>query len=262
MNTNLLRVWFRIAAGGAWMVAVTCSVAEESPARAGQDDAGDLRAMKAESKRLVSRHEVVWTEPPKKVGPWGERLTGRTQPGGDPGTTSVTDGPVLGNGNIGAVISGPPEAQRYWLGKNDFWRLKSHDGSGYTTSFGHLELALPDLKGASYEVRQSLYEAVTRTTLTQGDARVTLRSYVAAGHPFLMVDMEATGATLRGQIRLRPVAMADVFIAPSPQGAAEVATGEEAARCGPCASLRRMSRSPRPWPSPPGCMAGTEARLS
>jgi len=56
----------------------------------------------------------------QKVGPWGEGLTGRTQPGGDPGTTSVTDGPVMGNGNIGAVISGPPEAQCYCLARTIF----------------------------------------------------------------------------------------------------------------------------------------------
>ena len=33
----------------------------------------------------------------------------------------MPDGPLLGNGDVGVVLAGPPEAQVFYIGKNDFW---------------------------------------------------------------------------------------------------------------------------------------------
>mgnify|MGYP000235156294 CR=1 FL=1 len=47
----------------------------------------------------------------------------------------VVDGPIIGNGDVGVVLSGLPQKQRLWISKVDFWKqsmegpliLASHD---------------------------------------------------------------------------------------------------------------------------------------
>jgi hypothetical protein len=69
--------------------------------------ASSERQMQSEAERIVSQYQGVFTNPP----------TGTPSRGG-------CDGPLLGNGNLGAAISGNPEAQRFWIGKNNVWRLR------------------------------------------------------------------------------------------------------------------------------------------
>ena len=57
---------------------------------------------------IVAKQTVVMIHPPQHV-PYG----------------TVVDGPILGNGDLGVAIGGPPEDQRFYFGKNDFW---SHRG--------------------------------------------------------------------------------------------------------------------------------------
>ncbi len=54
---------------------------------------------------VVSRHKGVFTSPPTRVP-----------------SKKVTDGILLGNGDMGVVISGDPSEQRFWLSMNDFWK--------------------------------------------------------------------------------------------------------------------------------------------
>ena len=52
---------------------------------------------------IVSRHAAQFDKPPQHVP-----------------THGMVDGPLLGNGDLGVVVAGPPEAQQFHLGKNDF----------------------------------------------------------------------------------------------------------------------------------------------
>jgi len=147
----------------------------------------------AETKRIVSQHKTVFSKPPART----------------PSRTAV-DGPLLGNGNLAATISGSPEAQRFWLCKNDFWRFKSHDGKGYVTGVGYIDISIPGLKGAKYHLEQNLYDAKTRAVFSKDNATVTIHSYVAAEHPLLIVEIESTadsskGETLSGEIVMTPL---------------------------------------------------------
>jgi alpha-L-fucosidase 2 len=96
--------------------------------------------MQNESGRVVSQYKAMFKVPPE-------------------GTPSkfAADGPLLGN--VAATISGPPEAQRFWLSKNDFWRFKSHDSKGYVTGAGYMDVNIPGLKGAGHHLEQNLYRA-------------------------------------------------------------------------------------------------------
>ena len=55
--------------------------------------------------KSVPEHIAIFTSPPSRVP-----------------TRGMPDGPLLGNGDVGVVLAGPPEAQTFYLGKwRDFW---------------------------------------------------------------------------------------------------------------------------------------------
>jgi len=141
-----------------------------------------------EAKRIVSQYKTVFSEPPAKIP-----------------TTAAVYAPLLGNGNLAVAISGPSEEQRFWLSKNDFWRFKSHDGLGYVTCVGYMDIIIPALKRAKYHLEQNLYDAKTRAVFSKDNAAVTMLSYVAAAHPLFIIELESTGETLSGEIVITPM---------------------------------------------------------
>ena len=141
--------------------------------------------LQAEAERIVSRYKAVFDAPP----------------GGVPSRDSA-HGPLLGNGDVGAVISGKPEAQRYWLSKNNFLKLKDGHRAGGPRPFGGLEINIPALADATYRVEQELFPAITVSRFTKGSNSVTMRSYVAATEAVLLVELSAQGAPVEVQTRL------------------------------------------------------------
>ena len=145
----------------------------------------DEKRMQAEAERIVSQYKTVMEQPPRRV----------------PSRDTV-DGPLLGNGDLGAVISGPPEAQRYWISKNNFWRLKDGHRQGGPRLFGGLEINIPALTGATYRIEQELFPAVAVSRFTRGDISVTMRSRVAATDDFLLIELAVTGAPVEVETKL------------------------------------------------------------
>jgi len=141
--------------------------------------------MEAETRRIVSRHKAVFTSPPRRI----------------PGSEQV-DAPLLGNGDMGVAIGGPPESQRLWLAKNDFWRLKSEYSTSGPRVFGGIDVGIAALKGASYRVEQSLYEAVTDSTFITGGVTVKMRTWVAATKNVLVVQLTAEGGAVDAAVNL------------------------------------------------------------
>jgi|GEM_PF-259609 len=142
----------------------------------------------AESERIVGKYQAVFDAPP-----------------GDDTTTTSVQGPLLGNGDLGATITGQPEAQRFWLCKNDFWRLKSHALEGYFTCAGHLDILIPELRGATYHVEQCLHDATTCAVFAKDKLSVTMRAYVAASHGLLIVELQAQGGAAAVKLQLTPL---------------------------------------------------------
>ena len=58
----------------------------------------------------------------------------------------MPDGPLLGNGDVGIVLAGPPEAQAFYIGKNDFWTRTPGDAK--VIAVGQVHLIIPALQGA------------------------------------------------------------------------------------------------------------------
>jgi alpha-L-fucosidase 2 len=135
----------------------------------------------------VSKIKAVWDAPPKRT----------------PANHSV-DGPLLGNGDMGVCLGGPPEKLRFYLSKNDFWRLKSKAEQSGPRVFGYLDVVNESLKGASYHVEQSVFDGKTVTTLVKGDLTLRLTSWVAATDNLLVIELSTSVGNADMQIQFFP----------------------------------------------------------
>jgi len=126
--------------------------------------------------RLVARHRGVFTAPPRGVP-----------------TNKVVDGPVLGNGDVGVALAGPPQRQLWCIGKNDFWSYSRRR----VITVGGLTVRVPALAGASYRQEQDLLTAEVRGAFAAGDVTLATRSWVAATENLLVTELACTGGPIR-----------------------------------------------------------------
>ena len=140
----------------------------------------------SEGASIVANQQTVFTAPPVPCagGIWSHAVAA----------------PLLGNGDLGVCITGRPEAQTFWVTKNDFWWLKN--GSSVPLNFGTLRITAPALADAGYAARQTLADATTIATFAGKESTVTQTSFVAATANLLIVTLACTG---------KPVEMEAVF---------------------------------------------------
>jgi alpha-L-fucosidase 2 len=117
-------------------------------------------------------------------------------------TKGMPDGPLLGNGDVGVVLAGPPEAQFFYIGKNDFWTR--NPANAKVINVGRLELSIPALQGASYRQEQDLARAEVRGTFSKGGLTVRTRSWVDANTNLLLTELQCEGAA-PVNVTVRPV---------------------------------------------------------
>jgi hypothetical protein len=125
-----------------------------------------------EDEFVVSKHLGVFREPPKKV----------------PSDKSV-DGPLMGNGDVGVVLAGPPEELVFYIGKNDFWsRILFRP-----LPVGGITIRIPELVGASYYVEQDMLNAEVRGHFVKGDCIVRSRSWIHSSDNLLVTELSFEG---------------------------------------------------------------------
>ena len=112
------------------------------------------------------------------------------------------DAPLMGNGDMAVAISGGPEAQQFWLGKNDFWELRNVWCRSGPRPFGHLDVLIPQLQGATYHAEQNLLAATTVSSFKKGHTEVTMRSWVSATENLLVVELSVKGEPVEGEVQL------------------------------------------------------------
>src|SRR3982074_2416606 len=89
----------------------------------------------AQALRIVQQYRGSWTSPPAITD-----------------TSQAMDAPLLGNGDVGAAIIGPPSAMTFILSKNEFWSLSN----GMVKAMARLNLSLSGLAGATYRMQQDI----------------------------------------------------------------------------------------------------------
>lgn len=124
-------------------------------------------------------------------------------PANTPADHSV-DGPLLGNGDMAVTFSGPPEHQQFFITRNDFWKLKSEYGNSGPRPLAKLNIAMATLQDAEYHLEQPYYEPAVQARFRKGDGTVTMRCWVAATSPVLVVELSATKEAVDVTVSLSP----------------------------------------------------------
>ena len=134
--------------------------------------ASEPRPILASAPREVDNHLAVFNKPPTGVP-----------------SNLVVDGPLLGNGDIGVVLDGPPSDQRFSIGKNDFWDYSSRR----IVALGGVRVQIPAIKDANYHQEQVLADAVVRGQFKANGLTVRSSSWVAADENLLIQEWAHDG---------------------------------------------------------------------
>ncbi|GAB6930694.1 hypothetical protein JCM10914A_46770 [Paenibacillus sp. JCM 10914] len=129
-----------------------------------------------EWKERMAKYNGIFTEPPKNIP-----------------TDKVVDGPLIGNGDVGVVISGSPERQRLWISKTDFWKAKRLYPNGSPCLLGGMDIHIPALAKASYYSEQRLLEAEVASVFHHDTTSVSINYWVPAGENVVIVELSCEG---------------------------------------------------------------------
>ena len=104
-------------------------------------------------------------------------------------SNKMADGPLLGNGDVGVVQAGPPEALAFYIGKNDYWGL----GRQAPMPVGQVRILTPALAGGSFKAVEDMRLAEVRGDYAKGPAALASRAWVDANHNLLCVELANKG---------------------------------------------------------------------
>jgi hypothetical protein len=156
-----------------FFIAISCNTTPHGPAAV------------IKTRQIISKYKAVFTAPPKHI----------------PSFNAV-DGPITGNGDIGITVSGPPESQRYWISKNDFWK----SGPGFKqcgpSLIGGIDLNIDELKEASYHIEQILYEPVIASEFSTKEKIVNINARVLATDNLIFLEITAKKNPVKVQLNL------------------------------------------------------------
>ena len=110
-------------------------------------------------------------------------------PAGEP-TRYMPSGPLLGNGDVGVMQSGPAEQLIYYIGKNDFWSIKSQS----PIAVGQLRILTPALQCAKFQTISDMRLAEIRGNYANGQSAMTSRAWVDAKQNLLCVELSNKGS--------------------------------------------------------------------
>ena len=139
----------------------------------------------SESGRIVSQYKAVFTGPSKRL----------------PAFHAV-DSPITGNGDIGLTLNGPPERQRYWISKCDFWKSGPSFKQCGPSLIGGIDVRIEALKDASYHVEQQIYEPVLASRFATARGSVTINAWVSATDNLVVLELTAHDAPVRVELDL------------------------------------------------------------
>jgi len=128
----------------------------------------------------------IWTKPPAHI----------------PNDVSV-DAPLMGNGDVTMSVGFKGDHLRYYLSKNDFWRLRSKaDGLSGPRVVGFVDIKVNGFNDGDFSAEQSLRNGVTTCLLQRDTQKVTARSWVSATENLILIELNAVGKAAKVSIRL------------------------------------------------------------
>jgi hypothetical protein len=106
-----------------------------------------------------------------------------------PNDVSV-DAPLMGNGDITMSVGYVPNRLRFYLSKNDFWRLKSQaDNLSGPRIVAFVDINLNNFTNDNFQAEQNLSDGVTTCSLSKN--RLKIKSWVSATENLIFLELEA-----------------------------------------------------------------------
>jgi hypothetical protein len=130
------------------------------------------------------------TSPPEGIRIVGTHSIVLDHPQGGP-DRGMAGGPLIGNGDLGVMQSGPAENLIFYIGKNDFWCVRTQS----VTPVGQVRIATPALEGATFKATVDMQLAEIRGEYAKGDASLVSRSWVDANRNLLCVELVNKGTS-------------------------------------------------------------------
>ena len=128
-------------------------------------------AISSEGEPVVGRHSFVINEP--VGGPTG----------------AMAGGPLMGNGDVGVMLSGHADELTFYIGKNDSWGRISQS----VMAVGQMRIMTPALGGATLKTTVDMQHAELRGEYVKGNAALSSRSWVDSNRNLLCVELSNTG---------------------------------------------------------------------
>ncbi|WP_157280319.1 glycosyl hydrolase family 95 catalytic domain-containing protein [Pedobacter borealis] len=128
----------------------------------------------------------IWTKPPSRT----------------PNDVSI-DAPLMGNGDVTMSVGFKEGRLRYYLSKNDFWRLKSKgDGLSGPRVVGFLDIKTEGFTDDNFSAEQLLKNGVTSCLLKKDKQSLTARSWVSATENLIFIELSTSEKPAKVSVRL------------------------------------------------------------
>ena len=136
-----------------------------------------LPPLSAQKRTTVAQpaFENIWTKPPQHI----------------PNDVSI-DAPLMGNGDVTMSVGYQENHLRYYLSKNDFWRLRSKaDGLSGPRVAGFLDIKIDGFNNAGFTATQLISNGITTCVLQKNDRKIKVKSWVQATQNLVFIELEA-----------------------------------------------------------------------
>lgn len=108
-----------------------------------------------------------------------------------PNNTSI-DAPLMGNGDIMMSVGYKDDCLRYYLSKNDFWRLRSQaDGLSGPRVVGFADLKIEGFNNAGFTAEQHISNGITTCLLNKNSQKIEIKSWVSATDNLAFIELKA-----------------------------------------------------------------------
>lgn len=119
-----------------------------------------------------------------------------------PNNASI-DAPLMGNGDVTMSVGYKGDRLRYYLSKNDFWRLRSQ-GNGFSgprvVSF--VDIKIEGFDDAGFTAEQLISNGVTTCVLKKNSQKVETKSWVSATDNLVFIEITAIDKVAKVSINL------------------------------------------------------------
>lgn len=128
---------------------------------------------------------------------------------------ALPDGAITGNGDVTAILGGTRDRVQLYIGKSDFWKSDERfykENRGGLSPMGIVEILLPHLAYADYNVEQNLDECYVALKLIEENFFANIKFTVCAEENIVLIELDRTYPTLSASVSLLPIEEPDAII--------------------------------------------------